>query len=498
MLGSSTDLRTLLDPVVKAAYDTGLRADSKCFQDTRIDLIKKISRWADHPSDCRIAWLHGPAGFGKSSVARTVADQWDRSKRLLGSFFFFRNSGDQSKASRLLPTLAYHLTASVPETKPAIEKALRDDPHLLDRSIEKQFQKLIVDPIASLPKPPHPGMIIVIDGVDECDDLELISRFMQAITSPRLSQFPILFFFSSRMEHRIQSILHSPTTIAIVQQFSLLDFNADKDIRSFLKAQFTSIHDTNPRLMGGIPRPWPSTSDLYDIVRRVNGSFLFAAALAEYVRDGNPPPVRLVPIVKNITGVDGMYKEILSPLWKENRFQTVFSTIILLKIPFSIFGLESLLQLDSREVISDILRVQSIVIVPDDNSTKVEIVHTSLRDFSTSLERSGVFYTDTAENHLQLAISCLQVMSMLAPKLGGVFEEEATAYASRFWLEHLQLALQRPGSLVGCDTLTEKLAGFTLHAFDTWFTTMVMKRSDKILEELLYSIFRNVNVANVS
>ena len=101
----------------------------------------------------------------------------------------------------------------------------------------------------------------------------------------------------------------------------------------------------------------------------------------------------LVPIVKNITGVDGMYKEILSSHWDENRFQIVFSTIMLLKKPFSIIELESLLQLDSREILFDLLCIQSIVIVPDDNSSKVEIVHTSLRDFSTSLECSGVFWS---------------------------------------------------------------------------------------------------------
>jgi hypothetical protein len=75
----------------------------------------------------------------------------------------------------LLPTLAYQLTISMPETKPAIEKAQRDHPFLLNQSVKDQFQKLIVDPIAALPKPSHPGMIIVIDGVDECDNLDLIT-----------------------------------------------------------------------------------------------------------------------------------------------------------------------------------------------------------------------------------------------------------------------------------------------------------------------------------
>jgi hypothetical protein len=71
---SSTDLLTWLDPVRDAAYNTGPRADSKCFQGTRLDIIKELSLWADRPLDRRIAWLHGPAGFGKSAVARTLAE----------------------------------------------------------------------------------------------------------------------------------------------------------------------------------------------------------------------------------------------------------------------------------------------------------------------------------------------------------------------------------------------------------------------------------------
>jgi len=491
---SPTNLLTSLDPVGDAAYNTGPRANSKCFQGTRVDIVNEICLWAYHPSDRRIAWLHGPAGFGKSAVARTLADQWDQSNRLLGSFFFFRNSGEQSKAARLLPTLAYQLTFSMPGTKPSIERALRKHPFLLKQPVEKQFQKLIVDPIAALPNlPPHPW-VIVIDGVDECDNLELISQFIHAITTLDLSRFPVLFFFSSRLERRIQGILHSPTTRAIIHQFSLLDFNANKDIQSFLKAQFTFIHDSNPRLMGGIPRPWPSPSDLNDIVRLVNGSFVFATALAKYVRDGSPPPIRLVPIVKNITGIDDMYKEILSPLWEKNRFQIVFSTIMLLKKPLSIIELESLLQVDSREITSDLLYIQSIVTVPDDDSAKVEIVHTSLRDFSTSLERSGVFYADTAENHLQLAISCLQVMSTTAPQ--GVFEEDAAAYASIYWLEHLHLVLQRPGSLPAeCDPLTEKLTIFISRAFDAWFTTMMLRKDGESNLDLLYRIIEQANVS---
>ena len=199
----SIDLRAILQPVGDAGYDCGPRANERCHEGTRVGIINTINDWG--PSREPIRWLNGSAGSGKSAIARSVAHAWNTRGQLAGSFCFFRNSGDQSKASRLLPSVAFQLSISIPETKQTIEDAIRKDPNLLHRSVDQQFQKLIFEPIMALRRQPDDPVLIVVDGVDECDDSDVISQLMKAITSLAFFQFPIRFLFTSRMEERIAS-----------------------------------------------------------------------------------------------------------------------------------------------------------------------------------------------------------------------------------------------------------------------------------------------------
>ena len=463
----------MLQPVGDAGYDCGPRAAERCHEGTRVGIINTINDWG--PSRKPIRWLNGSAGSGKSAIARSVARIWDHHGRLAGSFCFFRNSGDQSKASCLLPTVAFHLSISIPETKQFIENALRRDPNLLHRSIDHQFQKLVVEPIVALHKRSDDSVLMVIDAVDECDDSDLIAQLVQAITAVDFSQFPVRFLFTSRIEEHIRIIFHAPMINAMTEEFSLSNINSNQDIRLFLRSQFHSIHRDKRRLMKNIPLPWPSSSELTDIVKLVNGSFIFASTLAKYVRNGLPPPRRLRPIVEAHTGVDEMYREILIQFWNDNYFKIVFSTIILLKRPLSITGLGTLLNFGDNRILFEILKIQSVLHIPDDDKKAVDIVHTSLRDFSTSFQRSGALCVISSENHLRIALCCLQVMATQSRQF--IFKEDVAEYASWHWLDHLHLTFWYTDlQYVQYDSLGEKLEVFTRAGFQAWFNTLLSHR----------------------
>ena len=374
-----------------AAYDCGPRAELRCFEGTRVQVVEKIKRWAKDPSGRQIGWLTGPAGYGKSTIVRTVALQWDLDKLLAASYFFFRNAGHHSMGAWLLPTLAFQLTSTIPETKGAIEDALAKDPGLRSRNLEHQFQRLLIDPILALPQQNRYRRFIVIDALDECDGHDFIPQFVKLITRIDYSTFPVQFLFTSRRDEHINRAFADPPTDSMTYHLSLSDVDANPDIKLFLRSCFDIIHTENPLVMANIPKPWPSPSDLDEIVRKVNGSFIFAATLAKYIGTGSVPPERLKIVVDTHTGVDGMYIEIIKEFWNDEHFKTVFSTIILLPCPFSVTGLVSLLGLKRSEIFIEILKIQSILIVPSDDRTPVHIVHTSLRDFSISPKRAGSF-----------------------------------------------------------------------------------------------------------
>ena len=125
----------------------------------------------DPESPVDVTWLHGPAGAGKSAIARSLAESLDAEGLLAGSFFFFRTDSRRNSEKSFVMTLAYQIARSMPVALGFIAKAVEDDPTICSRSLQTQFEMLIVDPVAQistseafLPK------LVVIDGLNECAD----------------------------------------------------------------------------------------------------------------------------------------------------------------------------------------------------------------------------------------------------------------------------------------------------------------------------------------
>ena len=87
------------------------------------------------------------------------------------------------------------------------------------RNTQYQFQKLILDPILSLPQVIL-TRVIVVDALDECDDLATIGEFIRDITlaAIRIPHFSFKVFFTSRMDEQLSkalSLIPSPQMISI-------------------------------------------------------------------------------------------------------------------------------------------------------------------------------------------------------------------------------------------------------------------------------------------
>jgi len=118
---------------------------------TRKKVLKMImDSWINHPHPHRhIVWLNGPAGAGKSAIAQTIAMRCSDEK-LAASFFFLRNSFDRGTVTRLFTTLAWQLAKNIPEMLSYIESAIETEPLLPTKSIDIQFDRLIVQPFVNL------------------------------------------------------------------------------------------------------------------------------------------------------------------------------------------------------------------------------------------------------------------------------------------------------------------------------------------------------------
>jgi hypothetical protein len=260
----------LLAPVDAAYNRNGPIA--KCLQGTREQLIATIVRWIDGDMDHPICWLNGPAGSGKSAVSQTVAELCDAHHRLAASFFFLRGAGDRSRIARLIPTLAYQLSISIPATKPFIQHMLHTDPLIVRQALRYQFQKLVIEPILAVTDTnlTTTPMIIFVDALDECDDKDLMAEFIEIIADAYRSnrRLPFRVFFTSRVEEHLRKKLEAPAARSVIYHLALQDFDAADDIRKFFRHRFATIYEENRRLMRNVPRPWPSHTDLEALVER--------------------------------------------------------------------------------------------------------------------------------------------------------------------------------------------------------------------------------------
>ena len=363
--------------------------------------------------------------------------------------------------------------------RPYIESVLHQDNNIIHRSHEWQFRKLIVEPILLVTRPSRP-MVIIVDALDECDDRHMIANFIDIVARAlRDHQLPLRFFFTSRVEEHIREMFATSPAHDVTHCLRLQDFNVDSDLYTFFQSRFTTIYQQKRRLMGNVPTPWPSESDLHTLVEKSSGSFIFAFTLINFVNDGSDLPHRkLRAALESYSGLDPLYTQVLRSSSRSHHFTRVLQTIITIPILLSIMDLACLLQIEGGDVIHALQGVQSIIMVPEDDKQPVGLFHTSLRDFLTTQAHSQGFFISPVASHLGIAADCLAAMT--AHHSDIFYEIHTLQYAVQEWGHHLYSAIKEGGGGVGLfaqhDAFTmNTLTDFVSGAFDPWINSIILQ-----------------------
>ena len=492
------DLNHFFDKVAHDAAYNCRGPRSRCLQGTREILIARIMEWVNGPSDRQICWLNGPAGFGKSAVAQTIAELCADAGTLAASFFFFRGAGSRSRITSFITTLAYQLSISIPAVRVPLQELLQRDPSIPHQSLENQFRKLIVEPILTLREPIR-RMVIVCDALDECDDKDEVADFIEIIT--RTSQLPFLFLFTSRVEEHIQKKFETLAAQSAIHLLRLEDFNANADIRTFIRSRFSTIREENHRVMRHIPQPWPSSHDLEEIVGKASGSFIFADTFINFVNDGSDLPHRKLRIaLQTHAGLDPLYHQVLSAAPRDRYFQRIIGTIMLLKHNLPIADIACLVRLETADVLHFLLGIQSILAIPEDDTHPVRLLHTSLRDYLVTRQRSQIFFINPPTRHLFIATNCLAVIAEHPEP--DFFDSDRLKYASLNWCHHLDCCIKEGGgqSLLdpqSYDYVVKCLTDFRSHSFDSWVNTAILFNSATEIVNTLKSMVSGLHVCRM-
>ena len=165
------------------------------------------------PSSSKILLLFGSEGIGKSAITQMIAEQCKSNGTLGTSFFFSYVSSERNMDKNLIATLAYQLCMTVPEIKRFIVKAVEDDLSTFQKDVDKQMQRLIINPCIQATKEGIMSLrfptLIVIDGLAECEGVKEQSTFLRAIGSAmKWHNLPLYFFITSQAEAHIINLLN--------------------------------------------------------------------------------------------------------------------------------------------------------------------------------------------------------------------------------------------------------------------------------------------------
>ncbi|KAJ7502206.1 hypothetical protein B0H11DRAFT_1712883, partial [Mycena galericulata] len=269
----------------------------KCHPETRKQILDSLWNWAcETDPSSNVLWLHGPAGAGKSAVAQSFCQRLETAGRLGGSFFFRRGHLSRGNSQKLFSTLAYQLAPPLP-FQPIHLPESRENPSILDRSFSRQVRELIIEPSRR-----HPGvgtLVIVIDGLDECDGQDVQQEILRSIGSTIQGlTLPLRFLIGGRPEPHIADIFRTPSLKKGHRPFNIRQANVD--VRKYLLDEFKRIHRDHRETMATLHTPWPSSEIVEELVHKSSGYFIYASTVIKFIDDKNFRPTERLEIIMGL------------------------------------------------------------------------------------------------------------------------------------------------------------------------------------------------------
>ncbi|KAJ7118230.1 hypothetical protein C8R44DRAFT_673674, partial [Mycena epipterygia] len=271
------------------------------------------SSFADS-SVSNILWLYGPAGAGKSAIAQSLCQTLEAESCVAASFFFKRGHTSRGNANRLFPTIAYQLAVLLPKLKDYISQIVENDPAIVDKSLSIQLQKLIVEPWQQII--PSPCAVVIIDGLDECDDQNVQQEILWSICyAIHAMKLPIRFLIASRPESHIFEMFHASPLDQLHHRVNIQQ--SFEDVRKYLWDEFARIHREHSTTMAQVCTPWPTEAAVEHLVWTSSGSFIYASTVIKFIDDKNFRPTDRLDIIMGLAEPD-----LESPLAALNQLYT--------------------------------------------------------------------------------------------------------------------------------------------------------------------------------
>ncbi|PVF96841.1 WD40 repeat-like protein, partial [Serendipita vermifera] len=369
-----------------------------CLRGTREPILGEIREWAkDNMTEKRIFWLCDIGGSGKSTVAFTMAQEWDNADNtLLGRFFFSKNARETEDTQSFCSIIARDLGSKHPEMNSAITKTFESDSLLSSRSFEVQFDRLITKPLSSISQ----NIMLAIDAVDECK-----REPRQVLLKTLVEQLDLIPNMKVLVTSRPDTdILHLLQGKAVVRGMHFQMQGADNqsniaDISVYVEHHLQNLLSSKLR---------------QQLVTQSNGLFIWVstARLELELAADNPHQFQstLESLLERGEGGDlqTLYLGILTRVLRgrsKDLIGRILATIATLYEPVSVSTLHALMQTNEEELELIVKSMRSVFRVEN----VVEFLHPTFREYLDEVRKSSLIPSADA-SHLELALNTLKVL----------------------------------------------------------------------------------------
>ena len=262
------------------------------------------------------------AGNGKSTVARTIAQELSNLKRLGASFFFSRGAGDLGRAAKFVTTVAYQLS-HISSIKPHICEAIAQDSSIIRQGLRNQWKKLILELFEKLSNCRGLNFTLIVDALDECEDGEDIKLLLQLLVETKdLTDVKLKILITSRPEMPVRTGFQDMTGI-VYQDLVIHDIPrsiVEKDISVYLEHELRKIRTHQ------ISSSWTDEKNFQLLVHKSECLFIYIATVCRFIGDQYRPPQERLPLILQGNDTSGGSK--LDYMYIEILKQSIFSKTI--------------------------------------------------------------------------------------------------------------------------------------------------------------------------
>ncbi|PAV22987.1 nucleotide-binding-oligomerization-domain like receptor [Pyrrhoderma noxium] len=402
-------IRELKDRLKPADFDGASRPE--CLGDTRRQTLNSIYRWVNARGYPNVLLLIGAAGTGKSTIATTVAGEYQRRRQLGCHMFFLR---EKSHPGDVLQSIAYSLAAYSQTIAESLVEQMKGRGDLGPSNLKTKFDVLLHNPLSAVATKVHHPVLIVLDALDECGTPEHRQSLLDVLRD-RLSSLPANFriLITSRPEEDIAPLISDPSSLTVtIDQHS---HKSKVNVYAYIKFEFDQMRSSR-KLTVPDNREWDN--NLRRLSESADGLFIWASTAVRFVREERLFQFRcfrnLVSNAKSLK-LDDLYMTILSHVskWNEENKTTlrnVFSLILFAKRPLSDTEIDETLDMDMGTTSNLLSYFRSLVRY--EGGQPIRIYHASFYDYLISCEGEP-WHVDPSVQRAYIASKCFERMGDL-------------------------------------------------------------------------------------